>query len=64
MATSLSLQNEELAEEIRETEGKNNAERLKNWAENYSGDDSSEEWTESEIKDLAEEKFWELQRSM
>lgn len=66
MSTSLSLTDEDLADEIRDCEGDNNAERLRNWARNFEEEeeDSIEcSRTEEEIKDLAEERLIELQRS-
>ena len=63
MVTSLSLNDEDLAEEIRDTEGSNNAERLRNWADSFEKEEETRGLrSDSEIKDLAEERFYELQR--
>jgi len=63
MSRSALWVSEELQEEVRKEEGLNDIERLKNWAENYSSEEEQKGFTESEIKDLAEERFIELQRS-
>lgn len=59
MSTTLSLQDEELAEQIRETEGSNNAERLRNWALQYTEEENTEYLTETEIESLVERKIEE-----
>ena len=63
MSRSALWVDEELQEEVRKEDGDNDIERLKNWAENYSSEKEQKGYTESEIKDLAEERFIELQRS-
>lgn len=56
MATSISLTDEDLAREIRESEGSNNNEKLKNWARNFEQKEEKKSLSEKEIRDIAREE--------
>ena len=52
----------EFRKEVRKYDGRNDEERLRNWAKNQSDEETGR--SDEEIKKLAEERFFELQRSI